>query len=183
MPANRLSVVTWVALAALAVVLAVSYVRFASPDNTALASPTAPAGRPTPIPTVNRSFVQCSAEVVEQPVMLAGDPCDSALAAVTTALDDVGLPIEEVILESRPFYCDVIWPGVATPPPGCSGGFAALPGQYMHAWVSFRGSDVVAAVLLGLNLPDDPDQPGATRPPWSTTVVAVEVPPAGWVMP
>ena len=41
----------------------------------------------------------------------------------------------------------------------------------------------VGAFAAWLNLPDDLDEPGATRPPWSTTLVTVEVPPDGWVMP
>jgi hypothetical protein len=55
-------------------------------------------------------------------------------------------------------------------------------GQFMHAWVTFTGTDRAAAVMLGLDLPDRLDEPGATRPPWVTTLVAFEVPPAGWVM-
>jgi hypothetical protein len=37
--------------------------------------------------------------------------------------------------------------------------------------------------MLGLDLPEKQREPGATRPPWLTTLVAVEVPPDGWVMP
>ena len=53
----------------------------------------------------------------------------------------------------------------------------------MHAWVSFVGSVDMAAVMLGLDLPADVEDPVATRPPWNATVVTVETPPDGWVMP
>lgn len=113
--------------------------------------------------------------------MLASDPCPEAIVAVQLAVAPVRLPSERIVIEPGPFYCDVIWPGVGSPRT-CSG-YAARPGQFMHAWISFRGSAVVAAVMLGLNLPEDLEAPGATRPPWHATLVAVEVPPAGWAMP
>jgi hypothetical protein len=53
----------------------------------------------------------------------------------------------------------------------------------MHAWVAFRDTHEVAVVMLGLDLPDLSATPRPTRPPWSTTVVTVEIPPTGWVMP
>ena len=53
----------------------------------------------------------------------------------------------------------------------------------MHAWVRFLRSEQVAAVMLGRDLPADLSVPAATPLPWKATLVAVEVPPAGWVMP
>ena len=86
-----------------------------------------------------------------------------------------------MVIEPGPLFCDVIWEGYGTPPP-CRGA-AARPGQFMHAYVAFRGTDKVAVVMLGLDLPDSGSDPQATRPPWNTTLVAVGVPPVGWVMP
>jgi hypothetical protein len=125
--------------------------------------------------------VRCTPETGSLPALLASDPCPSADLAVELAVAPVRLPIERVVIEPGPFFCDVIWPGVGSP--RICRGAAVLAGQFMHAWVSFVGSDKVAAVMLGLDLPDDLDAPGATRPPWHATLVATEVPPAGWVMP
>ena len=58
-----------------------------------------------------------------------------------------------------------------------------IPGQYMHAWVRFLGSEQVAAVMLGRDLPADLRVPAASPLPWNATLVTVEVPPAAWVMP
>ena len=151
-------------------------------------APTFTPGPPTtagPVPTsaapLPTTTIRCRAEVGSLPPMLASDPCPDAEFAVAAAVAQVRLPAASTVIEPGPFYCDVIWPGVRSPP-ACYGPIVR-PGQFMHAWVSFVGSDEVAAVMLGLDLPDDLDQPGATRPPWHATLVATEIPPAGWVMP
>jgi hypothetical protein len=100
---------------------------------------------------------------------------------VELAVAPVRLPIERMVLEPGPFYCDVIWPG-ATTAPACFGTLV-IPGQYLHAWVRFVRSDEVAAVMLGRDLPADLTVPATTPLPWNATLVAVEVPPKGWVMP
>jgi hypothetical protein len=125
--------------------------------------------------------VSCTQDSGPLPPALATDPCPDAVFAVELAVAPVRLPIERIVIEPGPFYCDVIWPGVGTP--RVCAGVSVRPGQFMHAWASFVGSREVAAVALGLDLPDDINAPGATRPPWNATLVAVETPPAGWVMP
>jgi hypothetical protein len=115
------------------------------------------------------------------PSALAGDPCPGAILAVELAVAPVRLPIRRVVIEPGPFYCDVLWPGVGSP--RVCAGFMVRPGQFMHAWASFVGSTKVAAVALGLDFPEDVNAPDATRPPWNATLVTVETPPAGWVLP
>ena len=110
-----------------------------------------------------------------------GDPCPGAIVAVELAVVPVHLPMERIVIESGPFFCDVIWPG-ATTAPACFGTLV-IPGQYMHAWVRFVRSDQVAAVMLGRDLPADLTVPATTPLPWNATLVTVEVPPAGWGMP
>jgi hypothetical protein len=132
-------------------------------------------------PTEAGPAITCTREATPLPSMLSSDPCPDAVLAVQLAVAPVRLPIERIVIEPGPFYCNVIWPGVGSPV-ACFG-FTVQPGQYMHAWVRFRDTDRVAAVMLGLNLPDEQGEPGATRPPWHATLVAVEVPPSGWVMP
>jgi hypothetical protein len=61
-------------------------------------------------------------------------------------------------------------------------GLLALPGRWMHGWVSFFGTDKVAAVSLALDLPVSGAIPSAV-PPWKADVVAFAIPPAGWSMP
>jgi len=137
-----------------------------------------PTAAPTPAPT---TAVSCTREAGPLPSALASDPCPDAVLAVELAVATVRLPIERIVLEPGPFYCDVLWPGVGSPV--VCYGVMVRPGQFMHAWASFIGSEKVAAIALGLDLPDDLTSPGATRPPWNATLAAVEVPPAGWVMP
>jgi hypothetical protein len=149
-----------------------------APGPTSPTSRTPPATAPTPAPT---AFVRCTRETEPLPSALATDPCPGAILAVELAVATVRLPIERLVIDPGPFYCDNLWPGVATPR-ACSG-FVVRPGQFMHAWVSFVGSEEVAAVALGLDFPDDLAAPGATRPPWNATLATVQVPPAGWVMP
>lgn len=136
--------------------------------------------RPTPT-TAQAAELACIAEAGPVPSALSSDPCPAAILAVELAVAPVRLPIQRIVVEPGPFYCNVIWPGVGTAPV-CYEPFQR-PGQFMHAWASFAKSSKVAVVMLGLDLPDDLDRPGSTRPPWNATLVAVEIPPAGWVMP
>lgn len=136
---------------------------------------------PPPTPTVPpEPQIDCNGDVGPLPSMLSDDPCPDAIAAVEQLVTPGQPPIARIVLEPGPFYCDLIWPGGQSAGP-CFGP-NVRPGQYMHGWVWFRGSDEVAAVMLGLDLPADLDQPGATRPPWHATLVATEVPPPGFVV-
>lgn len=148
----------------------------AGPSATTAASQAT--GEATTAPTAR---VDCREETEPLAPGLSGGACPSAILAVELAVAPVRLPIERIVIEPGPFYCDVIWPGAQSIPP-CRG-YAVRPGQFMHAWVSFTHSAKVAVVALGLNLPDEVRVPGATRPPWRTTLVTVAIPPDGWVMP
>ena len=161
------------------------------PPTTTPSAPSSAAASSTPATTPDTSpavstpqsspRVSCRAESGPLPSALSSDPCPTAILAVELAVASVRLPIERIAIEPGSFSCGVFWPGVQTSP-AC---YPAMtrPGQFMQAWVSFVGSSEIAVVVLGLNLPADLDAPGATRPPWQTTVLAVEVPPEGWVMP
>ncbi len=141
-----------------------------------------PASDATPAgPLHSTRLVACRIEPLPLPSTLSGDPCPSATMAVELAIAPVRLPIDRIAIEPGPFFCAVFWPGGGSMPP-CYGP-VVRPGQFMHAWVSFSGSEKVAVVVLGLDLPTDLDIPGSTPPPWNATVLAVEVPPARWVMP
>lgn len=146
-------------------------------ETTARANPTDRPRAPSPGPTAK---VRCTEETGPLAPGLDGPACPSAVLAVEIAVAPVRLPIERIVVEPGPFYCDLLWPGVQTAPV-CIG-YAVQPGQFMHAWVSFAGSPKVAVVMLGLNLPVDDASPPA-RPPWQTSLVTVELPPNGWVMP
>jgi hypothetical protein len=159
------------------VVLAVVFLASWPSQRRPADTPVAPTGASTPAPTAT---VACHEEPGDLAAGLTRPACPSAILAVELAVAPVRLPIERIVIEPGPFFCDVIWPG-AQSPVVCFNVFVR-PGQYMHAWVSFVGSSKVAAVMLGLDLPPG-DAPVATRPPWQTTLVAVEVPPSGWVMP
>jgi hypothetical protein len=124
--------------------------------------------------------VDCRREIVPFPSYLASDPCPSAVLAVESAVASIRLPIQRLVLLAGPLFCDVIWEGYGSPR-ACFGQLVR-PGQYMHAYVSFSDSPKVAVVMLGLDLPADDNDPAATRPPWQTTLVALDIPPAGWVM-
>jgi hypothetical protein len=166
---------------ALTALVAVLVSMLGGSDGTLLPSPvpSPSAARPaSPAPT---PAVTCSAEAGPLPPALATDPCPAAILAVEIAVAPVRLPIERIAIEPGPFYCDDLWPGAGSPR-ACYGPIVR-PGQFMHGWASFVGSEEVAAVALGLDLPDDLDAPGATRPPWNATLVTVEIPPSGWVMP
>lgn len=171
-----MSLVTAVALVALVGLLALSYARFQPPRDAATASVVPPtlAGGPVSL--------RCIPERAPLPSILSSDPCADGLDAVRVAVADVGFAIERVDLEAGPFYCGLVFPNGGSPNP-CSQPYMFPLGQFMHAWATFTGTDKVAAVMLGLDLPERLDEPGATRPPWVTTLVAFEIPPDGWVMP
>jgi hypothetical protein len=140
-----------------------------------------PVPSPTPGPTLEPVDVRCTPESTTVPPALAGDPCPGGITAVELAVAPVRLPIDRVVIEPGPFFCDVIWP-TASAPPACFG-VSVVPGQFMHAWVSFQRSTEIAAVMLGRDVPRGLSSPPAVPLPWSATLVRVEVPPAGWVMP
>lgn len=141
----------------------------------AASSPTA---APTPGPTAT---VACREEPGDLALALTKPACPTAILAVALAVAAVPMPIERIVIEPGPFYCDVLWPGVQTVP--VCRGYSVSPGQFMHAWVRFRGSPEVAVVMMGLDLPEPVRDPERTRPPWHTTLVTIEIPPTGWVMP
>lgn len=139
------------------------------------------AALPSPAPSTPVATIDCRPDPGPLPSYLADDPCPSAIVAVELAVATVRLPIERMVIERGPLFCNVIWEGLGSPPV-CFGPNVRL-GQYRHAYVSFVGSTKVAVVMLGLDLPADDNDPLATRPPWNATLVTVAVPPAGWVMP
>jgi hypothetical protein len=132
-------------------------------------------------PSALAASIDCRRDSGPMPAYLAGDPCPSAIAAVELAVAPVGLQITRMVIQAGPLFCDVLWYGVGSPVTCAAPMIRA--GQFMHAYVRFDGSSRVAVVMLGLDLPADDNDPLATRPPWNTTLVAVEVPPAGWAMP
>jgi hypothetical protein len=136
---------------------------------------------PTPTPAIGTTSVACKNEFAPLPTLLQGDQCPAAILAVQLAVAPIHQPIQRIVIEPGPFYCDQVWPDPDTQVT-CYGPTIRL-GQFMHAWVSFAGTASVAAVMLGLDLPDNIDAPGATISPWGTTLVAYEVPPSRWVMP
>jgi hypothetical protein len=146
-----------------------------SPTTTAL--PSAPASLVSATP---RPIDAACTPDPDAPVGL-GDPCPTAITAAELAAAPVRLPIARVVIEPGPFFCDDVWPGVGSEIPCYAP--AVQPGQFMHAWVSFTGSQQVAAVMLGRDLPAERSSPRSTAPPWTATLVNVEVPPAEWVMP
>ncbi len=143
---------------------------------------------PSELPTGPVSAVPASVTVIvvsctpdtRAPAYL-GDACPTVIPIVELAVAPVRLPLERVVIEPGPFYCDDVWPGAGSFVP-CYGPLVQ-PGQFMHAWVSFARSTEVAAVMLGRDLPTEIGSPPPTPPPWTATLVKVEVPPAGWKMP
>jgi hypothetical protein len=140
---------------------------------------TPPPVTPPPTATPPTETDACVPEPAPSPYTLA-DPCPPAIAAVRAVVAPLGLPIARVVLQPRPFACGPdLWPGVASP--AICFGILIIPGMTMHGWVSFTGSEKVAAVSLRLQGGLGPSPvPG---PMWSATLEAFEVPPAGWVMP
>jgi hypothetical protein len=131
---------------------------------------------PSPSPTPAPEADSCS---LDPTVSWVIDPCPSMITAVHMVVASLDLPIARLVLQPDPFRCGDLWPGVQSPPI-CFGPFV-MPGTQMHGWVSFRGSDKVAAVSLrlqGLGELTPPPQPS-----WIATIAAFQVPPAGWVMP
>ena len=169
------------AVTAIAVTLGV-VVAVASARPTPSPSPaTGPTGAASDVAVVAALEIDCRREVVPFPSYLTGDPCPSAVLAVEGAVAAVRLPIRRMVILAGPLFCDVVWEGFGSPA-ACFGQLDR-PGQYMHAYVRFVDSPKVAVVMLGLDLPADDNDPAATRPPWQTTLVALDVPPSGWVMP
>ncbi len=118
----------------------------------------------------------CLAEPMKA-VYIGIDPCPLAIAAVRAVVAPLGLPVARLVLQPDPF-CGGPWP--VGSPPVCFGVMVIL-GTTMHGWVSFTGSDKVAAVSLRLQGAMDPSPP--PKPTWVATIEAFEVPPAGWMMP
>jgi hypothetical protein len=171
-----------IAAAALVLTVAVAILVAGGQDQRPVA-PTPPrqsaalaAESPGPTPAV-----RCQEEPGDLAAGLSKPACPDAILAVQLAVAPVRLPIDRIVIDPGPFFCDVLWPGVRTPAV-CLGTFVQ-PGQFMHAWVGFVGSPKVAAVLLGLDLPLTTPSPRPTRPQWTTTLVTVAIPPTGWVMP
>jgi len=143
-----------------------------SPTSTAVPSAGADAS--------SRAIEVACAPDPQAPALL-GDPCPAATVAVELAVAPVRLPIANVVIEPGPFFCDDVWPGAGSQAP-CYGP-NVQPGQFMHAWVTFVGTQQVAAVMLGRDLPTEVGSPAPTPPPWLATLVTVAVPPPGWSMP
>src|SRR5439155_23566667 len=59
--------------------------------------------------------IACRPDTPAEPA-LRGDPCPDAIAAVELSVAPVRLPIERLVIEPGPVYCDVIWPGATTAP-------------------------------------------------------------------
>jgi hypothetical protein len=177
----------WLAGTAVALTFAVVMLAFIGRDqpgmgsgsptpSAAAAAGAASAASPGPTPAV-----VCSEEPGDLALGLSKPACPQAILAIQLAVAPVRLPIDRIVIEPGPFFCDVLWPGVQTAAP-CRGAVVQA-GQFMHAWVRFRGSAKVAVVMLGLDLPIVPQSPRPIRQPWITTIVTVEIPPTGWVMP
>ena len=147
-----------------------------SASSPSAASPTPPEIFPTSPPT---ETVICVPETGPLPSAL-GDPCPSAIAVVRAVVEPLGQPIAQLYVEPGPFICGVVlWPGVG-PPLDCS--VLVLPGRTMHGWVSFSATDKVAAVTLYRSVPISRAIPSPV-PPWTASLAAFIVPPAGWSMP
>jgi hypothetical protein len=56
-----------------------------------------------------------------------------------------------------------------------------ISGTELHGWVSFAGTDQVAAVAVTRNAPGPTAD--STPGPWRAVVVVYAVPPDGWAMP
>lgn len=153
-----------------------------SPSPSAAPSPSASSPAPSvSLPTSTPAeTVICVPEKGPLPSALAGDPCPSAIAAVRAVVEPLGQSIARIYIEPGRFDCGVLWPGVGSPPL-CFGPLI-LPGRTMHGWVSFSGTDKVAAVALARDVPVGGAIPSPV-PPWTASLVAFIVPPAGWSIP
>jgi hypothetical protein len=154
-----------------------------NPSPSAPSSPRASPAAPSPsLPTSKPAETAiCAPETRPLPSALR-DPCPSAIAAIRAVVEPLGQPIARIYLEPDPFECEVLWPGIMSPPPQVCMSPLILPGRWMHGWVSFSGTDKVAAVELARDLPVSGAIPSPV-PPWKASVVAFIVPPAGWSMP
>jgi len=145
------------------------------------------------IPRIQSSAEPSPAGIASQPAIDAactpdaqapaylGNPCPEAIVAVELIVAPVRLRVVKVVIEPGPFFCDDVWPGIGSQAP-CYG-VLVQQGQFMHAWVTFAGANRVAAVMLGRDLPTEIGSPPPSPPAWSATLVKMEVPPPGWVMP
>ena len=174
---------TWILVAAAAITLGGAILLTAGPFRPPIASAGPTVGATSVATPAATATVACAEEPGDLTLGLRRPACPTAILAVELAVAPVRLPIERIVIQPGPFFCDVLWPGPQTAKPGCRGGGAVQPGQFMHAWVAFRDSPKVAVVMLGLDLPDFTSSPRPTRPPWITTIVTTEIPPTGWVMP
>lgn len=129
--------------------------------------PPDPSATPRPDPVVT-----C---IPESNPAFGGDPCPSAMDAALAAANVVtALPVTRLYLQPGIFPCGKHWGEPAT----CAGA-AILRGRQMYGWMAFDGTGKVAAVQLRRELPTA-DMP---QPPWTATIEAFDVPPAGWSMP
>ncbi len=144
--------------------------------------PTSPspavAASPTPLPS---PIIACVPEAGPLPSGFDLNPCPSAIAAVRGAVAPLGLPVAQIHIQPGYFPCGQHWPGVGSPPV-CFGPLT-LPGTAMHGWVAFAGSEKVAAVQLTRRPPTGRGASPSGTGAWQASMVAFEVPPAGWLMP
>ena len=148
-----------------------------SPSPPLAASP-APSPAPTASPSPGASVV-CVPERATVAPALAGDFCPPAVAATRAAVAGLG-GVARIYLEPGPFMCGDPWPGVGSPMV-CFGALI-VPGMAMHGWVSFGGTNAVAAVSLRRVMNESTG--AAVQPPaWTATDAAFQFPPAGWEMP
>lgn len=140
-----------------------------------VATPTLPGTSSTPtvssVASPSGESITCLAEPGPLPSGLQGDPCPSAIAAVRVVVASLAMPIARMHVEPGPFHCGDLWPGAGSPIV-CFGAMV-LPGTWMHGWVTFVGTDKVAAVELH-RMPSHR---------WTPALRAFVVPPAGWVKP
>jgi hypothetical protein len=147
-------------------------------------SPTA-ALSPQPVPSPTASLVPATPQPSSSPAIAltclglelgAQSPaqpfdCQPEEAAVLLAVARLGFPVRSITIGLFDFRCGGPFPtGVRSCP-------AMLAPTGGAAYVTFVGTPKVAAVIFTVAPPQPPD------PPLPTTVVAFEVPPAGWSMP
>ena len=151
----------------------------ATPPSSSVVGSPMPA-TPPPTATPPADTVLCVPPTLPPSSPFGGDPCPAAIAAVRAVVEPTGFTIGRIVLEPDRFSCGAYWPGVESPIV-CYGPFI-LPGTAMHGWVSFVGSNEVAAVEVRRPYPA-PDQSPSPSAQWTASIVALAVPPAGWVMP
>ena len=163
---------------ALLAVLAVSACQ-ANPSPSLAPQPSRQPTAPTAIPSIAGRVAWCPPYLASEDPGHGGDPCPSAKSATTDAVARLGYPVARIVLLPGPFDCGVVWPG-SDSPPVCLGP-AILPGRSMHGWVSFVGTERIAAVEMYRDIPTS--TPASTPGPWTVTISDLRVPPAGWQMP